>query len=72
VTPVAAMAGAGVAAFAGIAMVVAPAVSKPTVPFGVRVPPERTRAPSVTAAPCDYAVRAAVVGAFRTADPQLH
>jgi hypothetical protein len=51
VTPTAALAAAGVVAFAGIMMVVAEVASKPTVPFGVRVPPERTRAPSIIAAP---------------------
>lgn len=59
-TTTAALLSAGVVAFAGIAMVLAPAITKPTVPFGVRVPPERTRAPSVTAARRVYTLRAAV------------
>lgn len=63
----AALAAACVVAFAGIAMVLAPAASKPTVPFGVRVPPERTRAPSITAARRVYAGRTAIVGACCTA-----
>jgi uncharacterized membrane protein len=67
VTTTAALLSAGVVAFAGIAMVLAPALSKPTVPFGVRVPPERTRAPSVTAARRAYTVRAAAVMACCTA-----
>jgi hypothetical protein len=56
----------GVVAFAGIMMVLAPAVSKPTVAFGIRVPPERTRAPCITAARRVYTVRAAAVGACCT------
>jgi uncharacterized membrane protein len=63
VSTTAALLSAGVVAFAGIAMILAPAVTKPTVPFGVRVPPERTRAPSVTAARHRYMVRAAAVAA---------
>jgi uncharacterized membrane protein len=43
--------------FAGIAMVLAPVVSKPTVPFGVRVPPERTDAPVIRAQRRVYACR---------------
>jgi hypothetical protein len=67
VSTVAALLSASVVAFAGIAMVFAPAVSKPTVPFGVRVPPERTRAPSVIAARRVYLVRAVPVAACGTA-----
>jgi uncharacterized membrane protein len=67
VTTTAALLSASVVAFFGIMMVLAPAVSKPTVPFGVRVPPDRTRAPSVTAARRAYLVRAAAVGACCTA-----
>jgi uncharacterized membrane protein len=67
VTTTAALLSASVVAFFGIMMVLAPAVSKPTVPFGVRVPPDRTRAPSVTAARRAYTVRAAAVGACCTA-----
>jgi uncharacterized membrane protein len=66
VSTTAALLSAGVVAFAGITMVLAPAVTKPTVPFGVRVPPERTRAPSVTAARHLYTVRAAAVAACCT------
>jgi hypothetical protein len=61
VTPTAALAAAGVVAFAGIMMVVA------EVPFGVRVPPERTRAPSIIAARRVYTMRAVAVGACCTA-----
>jgi uncharacterized membrane protein len=61
VTATAALLGAGVVAFAGLAMTTAPALSKPTVPFGIRVPPERTQAPAVTAARRLYTVRAATV-----------
>jgi hypothetical protein len=67
VTPTAALAAAGVVAFAGIMMVVAEVASKPTVPFGVRVPPERTRAPSIIAARRVYTMRAVAVGACCTA-----
>jgi uncharacterized membrane protein len=63
----AALAADGVVAFAGIMMVLAPAVSKPTVPFGGRGPPERTRDPSITAARRAYTVRAAAVGTCCTA-----
>src|ERR1700728_4299672 len=59
--PTAALAAAVVAAFAGIMMVVAPAASEPTVPFGVRVPPERTRAPSIIATRRVYTLRAVAV-----------
>lgn len=61
-TPTVALASAGMVAFAGAALVLAPAISKPTVPFGVRVPPERTRDPSITAARRAYTVRASAVG----------
>jgi uncharacterized membrane protein len=61
VTAAAVLLGAGVVAFAGLAMTTAPALSKPTIPFGVRVPPERTQAPAVMAARRLYAVRAAAV-----------
>ena len=57
----AAVLGAGVVALAGIAMTTAPALSKPTVPFGVRVPPGQTQAPSVTAARRLYMMRSAAV-----------
>jgi len=50
-------------AFAGIAMVLAPVISKPTVPFGVRVPPERTVAPVIRAQRRAYACRTTVVAA---------
>jgi uncharacterized membrane protein len=46
--------------FAGIGMVIAPVISKPTVPFGVRVPPERTVAPVVRAQRRVYACRTAI------------
>jgi uncharacterized membrane protein len=67
VTTTAALLSAIVVAFAGIAMILAPAITKPTVPFGVRVPPERTRAPSITVARRAYTVRAAAVVACCTA-----
>jgi uncharacterized membrane protein len=67
VTATAALLSAAVVAFAGVAMILAPVITKPTVPFGVRVPPERTRAPSVTAARRAYLVRAAAVAACCTA-----
>ena len=53
--------------FAGIAMVLAPVVSKPTVPFGVRVPPERTDAPVIRAQRRVYACRTATFAACCTA-----
>jgi len=53
--------------FAGIAMVLAPVVSKPTVPFGVRVPPERTAAAIIRAQRRVYACRTATFAACCTA-----
>ncbi len=53
--------------FAGIMMVLAPAVSKPTVPFGVRVPPERTAAPIIRAQRRRYAWLTATFAACCTA-----
>jgi uncharacterized membrane protein len=53
--------------FAGIAMVLAPVVSKPTVPFGVRVPPERTAAAIIRAQRRVYACRTAIFAACCTA-----
>jgi uncharacterized membrane protein len=55
--------------FAGIGMILAPVISKPTVPFGVRVPPERTVAPVIRAQRRAYARRTAifVVGCTATA-----
>ena len=53
--------------FAGIAMVLAPVVSKPTVPFGVRVPPERTDAAIIRAQRRAYACRTATFAACCTA-----
>lgn len=53
--------------FAGITLVLAPVVSKPTVPFGVRVPPERTAAPIIRAQRRVYACRTAPVAACSTA-----
>jgi uncharacterized membrane protein len=57
----AALVGDGTVAFAGIMMVLAPAISKPTVPFGVRIPPEHTRAPLIRAQRRAYCMRAAMV-----------
>jgi len=54
-------------AVAGMAMIVAPVVSKPTVPFGVRVPPERTVAPIIRAQRRAYARRTAIFAACCTA-----
>ena len=53
--------------FAGIAMVLAPVVSKPTVPFGVRVPPERTDASIIRTQRRAYACRTATFAACCTA-----
>jgi len=53
--------------FAGIAMVLGPVVSKPTVPFGVRVPPERTDAPVIRAQRRVYACRTAAFAVGCTA-----
>lgn len=53
--------------FAGIAMVLAPVVSKPTVPFGVRVPPERTAAAIIRAQRRVYAFRTTAFAASCTA-----
>jgi len=66
VTPAAIVADATVA-LAGFAMVVAPVVSKPTVPFGVRVPPERTVAPVIRAQRHAYVCRTAIFAACCTA-----
>jgi uncharacterized membrane protein len=66
VTPAVVVADATVAV-AGIAMVIAPVVSKPTVPFGVRVPPERTVAPIIRAQRRAYACRTAIFVACCTA-----
>jgi uncharacterized membrane protein len=56
-----ALAGDGRVAFAGIMMVLAPVASKPTVPFGVRVPPERTGAPLIRVQRRAYCLRTAAV-----------
>jgi uncharacterized membrane protein len=53
--------------FAGLGMIIAPVVSKPTVPFGVRVPPERTVAPIIRAQRRAYACRTAIFVACCTA-----
>lgn len=53
--------------FAGLAMVITPVVTKPTVPFGVRVPPERTVAPVIRAQRRVYACRTAIFAACSTA-----
>jgi uncharacterized membrane protein len=52
---------------AGAGMVLAPVISKPTVPFGVRVPPERTVAPAIRVQRRAYAGRTLTVVAACTA-----
>ena len=51
------------AAFFGVLLCLAPAMTRPTVPFGVRVPPERARATVIRQQRRAYYWRTAVVGA---------
>lgn len=54
-------------ALAGIALVLAPVIAKPTVPFGVRVPPERTGAPVIRRQRHIYAWRTVTLAVCCTA-----
>jgi uncharacterized membrane protein len=64
---IASMAADATVGFAGVAMVLAPVISKPTVPFGVRVPPERTAAAIIRAQRRVYACRTTTFVACCTA-----
>ena len=48
--------------FFAATMCLAPAVTRPTVPFGVRVPPERARATAIRRERHAYYWRTAVIG----------
>lgn len=61
------LSGAAAVAIAGIVMAAVPLAAKPTVPFGVRVPPERAGAPVIRVQRRAYAWRTAAVGACCTA-----
>jgi uncharacterized membrane protein len=54
-------------ALAGIALALAPVIAKPTVPFGVRVPPERTDAPVIRRQRRVYACQTVAVAVCCTA-----
>lgn len=58
----ASLAGAVMVAFAGLMLAVGPAVAKPTLPLGVRIPPAHAQDPAVAAVRRAYTARAAVAG----------
>jgi uncharacterized membrane protein len=64
---IASVAADAIVGFAGVVLVLAPLVSKPTVPFGVRVPPERADAAIIRAQRRAYVCRTAIVAACSTA-----
>jgi uncharacterized membrane protein len=66
VTP-AAIAGDIIVPFFGVLVAVGPAVTKPTVAFGVRIPPERSGAPVIRTQRRAYAWRATTVAVVATA-----
>jgi len=60
------LAGAVIVPFFAVMLCLAPAVTRPTVPFGVRVPPERARATVIRRERHSYYWRTAAIGACCT------
>jgi hypothetical protein len=56
------LAGEVLVPFAGVMLCIAPAVTRPTVPFGVRVPAERARATVIRRERYAYSWRTAAIG----------
>ncbi|MGH3200776.1 MAG: DUF1648 domain-containing protein [Streptosporangiaceae bacterium] len=59
----ASLSGEVIVSFYAAASCLAPAITRPTVPFGVRVPPERVNAPVIRQQRRAYYVRTAIIGA---------
>jgi len=59
----ASLSGEVIVSFYAVASCLAPAITRPTVPFGVRVPPERASAPVIRQQRRAYYGRTAIIGA---------